>query len=218
MRIAEAMSIACQVADALDAAHQKGIVHRDLKPANIVVQGPPTDPEVKVLDFGLAKALEPAADASNVVLSPTVTSPAMTAAGVILGTAAYMSPEQARGHALDNRSDIWAFGCVLYEMLTGRTLPNLHEPRLERGLDIWALPLDGKPFRSSEPHSTNNGRNSRQTDTGSHTSRMNRAVRRLLFDRSPGPERSGRSPSTAAHKCVGVVMGRNSSTSPGMAG
>jgi serine/threonine-protein kinase len=114
----EALPIARQIAEALEAAHEQGIVHRDLKPANIKVRD---DGLVKVLDFGLAKAMEPsAASASDVTGSPTVMSPAMTQMGVILGTAAYMSPEQAKGRAADKRTDIWAFGCVLYEMLTGR--------------------------------------------------------------------------------------------------
>ena len=113
----EALSVAKQIADAVEAAHEQGIIHRDLKPANIKVK---PDGTVKVLDFGLAKALDPTGVTSaNAADSPTLSMQA-TAAGVILGTAAYMAPEQARGKAADRRADIWAFGCVLYETLTGK--------------------------------------------------------------------------------------------------
>jgi serine/threonine protein kinase/Tol biopolymer transport system component len=112
----EALPIAKQIAEALEAAHEQGIIHRDLKPANVKVR---PDGTVKVLDFGLAKAMETAEPKGSAPQAATITSPAMTQAGMILGTAAYMAPEQARGKPVDKRADIWAFGAVLFEMLTG---------------------------------------------------------------------------------------------------
>src|SRR5207237_396244 len=113
----EALPLARQIADALEAAHEQGIVHRDLKPANIKLR---PDGALKLLDFGLAKMFDTATPGADISLSPTITTPAMTRLGVILGTATYMAPEQARGRPADKRADIWAFGCVLYEMLTGK--------------------------------------------------------------------------------------------------
>lgn len=114
--VEEALQIAKQICEAVEYAHERGIVHRDLKPANIKISG---DGSVKVLDFGLAKALEGDASSSDISNSPTLTHMA-TQQGVILGTAAYMPPEQAKGKCVDRRADIWAFGCVLFEMITGK--------------------------------------------------------------------------------------------------
>ena len=141
----ESLAIARDIADALEAAHEAGVVHRDLKPANVKVR---LDGTVKVLDFGLAK--DAARDSAD-DFARTFTSPAMTAAGVILGTAAYMSPEQARGKPVDKRADIWAFGCVLYEMLTGRapfpgdTITDVIAAVVKNEPDWTALPPDTPP-------------------------------------------------------------------------
>jgi Tol biopolymer transport system component len=144
--VEDAIAIARQIAEALEAAHERGIVHRDLKPANVKVR---PDGTVKVLDFGLAKALDPATAGGQADLahSPTLTH-AATQAGLILGTAAYMSPEQAKGAAVDKRADIWAFGVVLWEMLTGNRLfagDSVAETLagvLKTEIDLAALPAD----------------------------------------------------------------------------
>ena len=145
----EALPIAKQIAEALEAAHEQGVIHRDLKPANIKVR---PDGTVKVLDFGLAKLNDPnAPNVPNALsLSPTITSPAlMTGVGVLLGTAAYMSPEQAKGREADKRGDIWAFGCVLFEMLTSR-----RAFEGEGVSDTLALVLRGDPDWSALPANT----------------------------------------------------------------
>ena len=146
MPLTEALPIAKQIAEALEAAHEQGIVHRDLKPANVKVRA---DGTVKVLDFGLAKAAAPdgAAASADAMNSPTLTARG-TQVGLILGTAAYMAPEQARGKAVDRRADIWAFGVVLYEMLTGRRAFDGEETSdilaavLRQDVDWTALPAD----------------------------------------------------------------------------
>jgi serine/threonine-protein kinase len=152
MPIADALSVAQQIADALEAAHEKGIVHRDLKPANIAIT---PEGRVKVLDFGLAEAMGSGVIA-GVADAPTVIAGG-TREGIVLGTAAYMSPEQARGQAVDRRTDLWAFGCVLFEMLTGRapfaratptgTLAYATGTELESGV-LTEVDLDGRERRT----------------------------------------------------------------------
>lgn len=157
MPLDEVLPIARQIADALIAAHEQGIIHRDLKPANVKVR---SDGTVKVLDFGLAKSVDDHASDSTrpstlVTASPTITTPAVTQVGVILGTAAYMSPEQAKGRAADKRSDLWAFGCIVYEMLTAKRAFDGEDvgdtlAAVIRGEPDWrALPADlPRPLRA----------------------------------------------------------------------
>ncbi|OFW24094.1 MAG: hypothetical protein A3H97_18355 [Acidobacteria bacterium RIFCSPLOWO2_02_FULL_65_29] len=209
--VGEALTIARQIADALDAAHEKGIVHRDLKPANIKIT---PSGLVKVLDFGLAKlgagtAGEAGMDGPDLSQSPTMTV-AGTRDGVILGTAAYMSPEQARGKAVDKRTDIWAFGCVVYEMLTGRaafareTVSDTIAAILEREPDWTALPAATPPSVThllrrcldKDPHH-------RLRDIGDARVEMNDSAS------SPGeevPRPSNRIPIWSA-LAIGVVLG-----------
>jgi eukaryotic-like serine/threonine-protein kinase len=146
--VEEALGIARQIAEAIEAAHEQGVIHRDLKPSNIKVR---PDGMVKVLDFGLAKALDRSSGAVEPVMlanSPTMASPAVTMSGVILGTAGYMAPEQAKGKPLDKRADVWAFGCVLYEMLTGTgpfrgdTVSEILAAVIHQPPDFTALPPD----------------------------------------------------------------------------
>ncbi|HEX4913062.1 MAG TPA: protein kinase, partial [Vicinamibacterales bacterium] len=210
LNVDEAMGIARQLIDALEAAHERGIIHRDLKPANIKVRD---DGMVKILDFGLAKAMDSTAGVHNpgsLANSPTITTP-MTQAGLILGTAAYMSPEQAKGRVVDKRSDVWAFGCVLYEMLTGRRAFDGEDvtdtiAAVVRGEPDWnALPADTPPqIRLLLKRSLDKDRRSRIADI---------SVARFLIDETipaplpaaPASTRSRRSAIAAA--AAGLIIG-----------
>ncbi len=193
--LSDVLPIARQIADALEAAHEQGIVHRDLKPANIKVRD---DGTVKVLDFGLAKALtlEGAGGASDNANSPTLSVRA-TQLGVILGTAAYMAPEQARGKAVDRRADVWAFGVVLYEMLTGErafkgegfseTLVSV----LARDADLTALPADTPgPVRRLLAHCL-------ERDPKARIRAIGDAMRRLSEDLAAATDAPPQAPSVA---------------------
>ncbi|MBZ5498056.1 MAG: protein kinase [Acidobacteriia bacterium] len=146
--VEEALEVCRQIAEGVEAAHEKGIIHRDLKPANVKIT---PEGRVKVLDFGLARAFQGEAAAADASKSPTLTDQ-MTRPGVILGTAAYMAPEQAKGKAVDKRADIWAFGCVLYECLTGKrafqgeTITEIVASILKSDPDLDALPADTPPM------------------------------------------------------------------------
>ncbi len=145
LSLEEALDVCRQIAEGLEGAHEKGIIHRDLKPANVKIT---PEGKAKILDFGLAKALVEELTAADIANSPTITAN-MTQPGVILGTAAYMSPEQATGKPVDKRADIWAFGCILYECLTGkRAFPG------DTVTESMAAILRGEPEWGSLPADT----------------------------------------------------------------
>jgi serine/threonine protein kinase len=239
--IPQALEIARQIAEALDAAHEKGIVHRDLKPANIVLQGAldglSTDVRVKVLDFGLAKPT--AVDPATGPIAPASGSFGGTADGRILGTPAYMSPEQARGLTVDKRTDIWAFGCVLFEMLTGRrafdgaTMSDTFVGVLERDPDWDVLPRDTPPsIRTLLARSLRKDPRKRLHDIADALIEMDDAAKPVMNDGQAGdmardaPGRNRRRLTwTAAGILAGVlltaglfaVLSRRANTTPGPA-